>query len=242
MFNNHNNIIQGYKTLCEEISDYKESENVEKDIKYMKELEEIIVPLSINFSSFDEISEGVVHTQNYEIKEINDVFSGIDSINKTLNQYIKDKNTVIVCLSNRYKMINLEEGLNNKNVVIHKHSYNWVSLNGTLHQYKCDCGSVIDTAEHTAEADDNDCTTATKCTVCGHILVEANDFHTPDADGKCMDCDVTLEADTTKPVETTTPTTDKPEESGCKGSVSIAGLALVATLGTCAVFVEKKRK
>jgi hypothetical protein len=57
-----------------------------------------------------------------------------------------------------------------------------------------------------------------------------------------MDCDVTLEADTTKPVETTTPTTDKPEESGCKGSVSIAGLALVATLGTCAVFVEKKRK
>ncbi len=118
MFNNHNNIIQGYKTLCEEISDYKETENVEKDIKYMKELEEIKVPLSINFTSFDEINEGVVHTQNYEIKEINDVFSGIDSINKILNQYIKDKNTVIVCLSNRYKMINLEEGLNNKNVII----------------------------------------------------------------------------------------------------------------------------
>lgn len=118
MFNNYNNIIQGYKTLCEEITDYKENENVEKDIKYMKELKEIKVPLSINFSSFDEMNEGVVNTQNYDIKEINDVFSGIDSINKILNQYIKDKNTVIVCLSNRYKMINLEEALNNKNVVI----------------------------------------------------------------------------------------------------------------------------
>ena len=118
MFNNYNNVIQGYKTLCEEISDYKETEKVEKNIKYMKELEEIKVPLSINFSSFDEMNEGVVNTQNYEIKEINDVFNGIDSINKILNQYIKEKNTVIVCLSNRYKMINLEEGLNNKNVIM----------------------------------------------------------------------------------------------------------------------------
>ena len=32
------------------------------------------------------------------------------------------------------------------------------------------------------------------------------------------------------------------EKKGCGGTVSVAGLALVAALGTCAVFVEKKRK
>lgn len=118
MFDNYTKIIQGYKNLCDEICEYKDSENVNKNIKYMKEFDEIDVPIMINFSSFDEIHNNVDNTQKYDIKEINDRFSGFDSINKILNQYIKDKNTVILCLSNRYKIINLEEQLDNKNVVI----------------------------------------------------------------------------------------------------------------------------
>ena len=46
----------------------------------------------------------------------------------------------------------------------------------------------------------------------------------------------------TEPV-TEAPTTEAPaEKKGCKGSVSLAGVALVATLGTCTVFVAKKKE
>jgi hypothetical protein len=51
----------------------------------------------------------------------------------------------------------------------------------------------------------------------------------------------TTEAPTKAP-ETKAPETDKVEEPGCGGTVTVAGIALVAALGTCAVFVEKKRK
>ena len=54
-----------------------------------------------------------------------------------------------------------------------------------------------------------------------------------------------------KSIETSAPETTKPEETtqanntkkkGCKGTVSVTAIALIASLGTCAVFVEKKRK
>jgi hypothetical protein len=45
---------------------------------------------------------------------------------------------------------------------------------------------------------------------------------------------------TVEEVTTTAPATE--EKKGCKGTVGVAGIALVATLGSCALFVEKKRK
>ena len=55
---------------------------------------------------------------------------------------------------------------------------------------------------------------------------------------------------TTTAPTTTAPTTTKPatttaaaeEEKGCGGTITVAGIALVASLGTCAVYVEKKRR
>ena len=43
----------------------------------------------------------------------------------------------------------------------------------------------------------------------------------------------------TKPADTTA---KAEEEKGCGGTVTVAGIALVASLGTCAVYVEKKRR
>ena len=96
--------------------------------------------------------------------------------------------------------------------------------------------------EHTA-AENNDCTIATKCTVCGHTMSEAKDAHTPNADGsKCEDCGTSLLTDTTDKITDTTPNTDTTKEKGCGSMISVAGLALVASLGACAIFIEKKRK
>ena len=41
--------------------------------------------------------------------------------------------------------------------------------------------------------------------------------------------------------ETTEPTAEEPKK-GCGSSVSVAGIALVAALGTCTVFVSKKKE
>ena len=51
------------------------------------------------------------------------------------------------------------------------------------------------------------------------------------------------EAPTTEAPKTEAPTTEAPaeEESGCGSTIGVAGLALVAALGTCTVFVSKKR-
>ncbi len=48
--------------------------------------------------------------------------------------------------------------------------------------YKCDvCGANLCT-DHKPEADDGDCTTAVKCSICGTITTEAKGSHTPEAD------------------------------------------------------------
>ena len=48
--------------------------------------------------------------------------------------------------------------------------------------YLCDiCGANLCT-DHAPEADDGDCTTAIKCSVCGTVTTEAMEAHTPEAD------------------------------------------------------------
>ena len=63
----------------------------------------------------------------------------------------------------------------------------------------------------------------------------------------------TTEAPVTEAPATEVPTTEAPvteaptteptvEEGGCGASVALAGIALVATLGTCTAFVAKKKE
>ena len=52
----------------------------------------------------------------------------------------------------------------------------------------------------------------------------------------------TLPAETTPAPVETTPVETEPAAGGCGGTVTFAGLALVAALGTCAVFTSKKRR
>ena len=60
--------------------------------------------------------------------------------------------------------------------------------------------------------------------------------------------EVTTEAPATEEVTTEAPATEAPvtepapAKKGCKGSIGMMGLALVATLGTCAVVVTKKKE
>ena len=102
------------------------------------------------------------------------------------------------------------------------------------------------------------CTTAgltegKHCSVCNTVTVAQTEVaalghaYDDDNDATCNTCgdvrEVETDEVTTGEVTTEAPTTEAPaEEKGCGGSVGIAGLALVAALGTCTVFVAKKKE
>ena len=85
------------------------------------------------------------------------------------------------------------------------------------------------------------CTKKSTCSGCGVERGELAKHADLDKNGKCDKCDAKMAADA---ATTTTAAADSAteEKKGCGGTVSVAGLALVAALGSCALFVEKKRK
>ncbi len=143
---------------------------------------------------------------------------------------------------------------------------------------KCDeCGKEYgDFALHTPNTDDDDCTTPITCSACGEETTPAKAAHSDtDNNGKCDACDTEIkvtapedsnetdapetEKPTEKPTEKATEkSTEKPtdaeknseseestedssdKKSGCGSTISLSCVALVATLGTCAIFVRKK--
>ena len=130
----------------------------------------------------------------------------------------------------------------------------------------CECGvklatgtAIAATGEHVDAANDGD----HKCDACAYVLENAcadtnNDYKCDECGAACGEAPTTTAPTTTEATTiaptitaptTTSAATKKPstttaakEEKGCGGTVTVAGLALVASLGTCAVFVEKKRR
>ncbi len=70
---------------------------------------------------------------------------------------------------------------------------------------------------------------------------EGADTENEDTEPEATDAPVT-DAPKTEAPATEAPVTETPDESGCGAAVSLAGIALVATLGTCTVFVSKKKE
>ena len=84
------------------------------------------------------------------------------------------------------------------------------------------------------------CTKKATCSACGAERGELAKHVDKDKNDKCDKCDAKMTADKVTTTATENPATE--EKKGCGGTVSVAGLALVAALGSCALFVEKKRK
>ena len=109
--------------------------------------------------------------------------------------------------------------------------------------------TVVDATGHAFD-DDADAT----CNNCDYVReVESTDDTTDVADDTTEPEEVTTEPAATEPattepateeVTTKAPETTAPveEKKGCGSSVTVAGLALVAALGTCTVFVAKKKE
>ena len=115
VYNDKNSINNNYELLVEEINDYKVNNEIYFSNKFMFELQKEYKFDEIDFVSFDNNSYNNTKYQSFEL----DNFSGgMGGVSRRLNAYIKDGKTVIVCLSDRYKITKLEEELKSNKVVI----------------------------------------------------------------------------------------------------------------------------
>ena len=114
-FNDRDMINKSYELLVEEMNDYKETNNMDTNTKFMFDLE-VSYKNEINFVSFDNESKGNIN--RYKSFELENFIGDIKQISDRLDSYIKSKKTVIICLSDRYKVNKLESELLCDNVVI----------------------------------------------------------------------------------------------------------------------------
>lgn len=110
-------IQTSYKLLVDEINDYKQTNNLDKNTRFMFDLKDSYNVQEINFISFDNKSS-YSDVINYESYDLENFTGGINSIRIKLKSYIKQGKTVIVCLSDKYKVQKLEEELNSLDVII----------------------------------------------------------------------------------------------------------------------------
>ena len=114
-FNDREQVNKSYELLVEEMNNYKETNNMNLNTKFMFDLESNY-DNEINFVSFDNESKGNIN--KYQTFELENFIGSISQISDRLDRYVKDKKTVIICLSDRYKVNKLESELISDNVVI----------------------------------------------------------------------------------------------------------------------------
>ena len=108
--NDYNSIISSYSLLVDEMNEYTISNELPTDTKYMIDFD--ISKLNnvyylMNFDNNSNIDDKYVY-KSFEL----DNFVGTESdIKKRLDEYIKAKKTIIICLSSRYKVNKLIDTL-----------------------------------------------------------------------------------------------------------------------------------
>ena len=116
-FDDKKNIESSYKLLIDEMGDYKLNNAIDKSTKFMFNLKNNYNYPEVDFVSFDNKRNNKTEL-NYQSYELENFIGDMNSISKRLNSYIKDGKTVIVCLSDRYKVNRLENELTSNNLVI----------------------------------------------------------------------------------------------------------------------------
>ena len=116
-YNDRKSIERSFELLQEEINDYKLNNEIESKTRFMFDLYKNYKYDEIDFVSFDNKKNNRAELE-YQSFEIDNFIGGMESISKRLNSYIRDGKTVIVCVSDRYKVTKLEEEILSNNLVV----------------------------------------------------------------------------------------------------------------------------
>lgn len=117
IFNDYNAILSNLNLLLDEINEYSINNGLDIKTRYMNDFN-INYGHNITFlMNFDNKMDINTECYNYKVKELVNFIGTSEEINNRLNMYIKDKRTVIICLSTRYKVNKLISDLNNDNII-----------------------------------------------------------------------------------------------------------------------------
>ncbi len=111
IYNNYSQMVVSNGLIDEEVFNYNVSLELPGNTKYMHSFDELFKG---NYLYFDDVND--LDNIKYNSLSIINFSTKLDDINKRLNDYIKSKRTVIICLSNKYEANKLEEFLDNKNI------------------------------------------------------------------------------------------------------------------------------
>lgn len=112
--NDYNSIINSYELLNSEIEDYIVNNNLDKNTKFMNELDLTTRNNVYYLNNFDNTVANK-DTIKINVSELTNFVGNSTDINKRLNSYLKDKYTVIICVSSNYKADKLINDLDNNN-------------------------------------------------------------------------------------------------------------------------------
>ena len=110
-------IQKSFELLQDEINDYKINNEFNKNTKFMFDLLNNYKYEEIDFVSFDN-KTNATNNITYKTFELENFVGSMEMISKKLDSYIKEGKTVIVCLSDKYKVTRLESELKSLNLVI----------------------------------------------------------------------------------------------------------------------------
>jgi transcription-repair coupling factor (mfd) len=116
-FNDYSGLLSSYTLLADEMKEFSETNGMDVKTAYMNELTLQIKNEIIYFMNFDNVVDNLKKPKKYNSINLENFVGSIEEINKRLNSYLKLKNTVIICISTRYKADKLINDLDNKNII-----------------------------------------------------------------------------------------------------------------------------
>lgn len=115
VFQDFQQIETSYNLLQDEIFNYNVSINLDGSTPYMHELSSLEPKKTLYLMNFDNVIKGLKNIQTYTSYDVEPFTGGLTSINTRLNHYLKEKKTVVICFSNRYKANKLLDDIENEN-------------------------------------------------------------------------------------------------------------------------------
>ncbi|MCI8445269.1 MAG: transcription-repair coupling factor [Bacilli bacterium] len=116
-YQNNTELKIAYEKLLDDMFQYSVSINLPGDTNYMNNFYEIHPQQIKYFSNFDEIIDETLQKKIYNTKVLEHFIGSIEQINVRLNQYLKEKQLVILALSDRYQVNKVIDKLENKQLL-----------------------------------------------------------------------------------------------------------------------------
>ena len=117
IYNDYKELLNNYNILLEDIKSYKQSKSDCEDLIDIGKLSTRMCKTQFFLSEFhNKITDG--SHKDYQVKSLSNLSGKFEEINQTLNNYINNNKTVIICLSSIEKVRRLKDNLNNNLIVI----------------------------------------------------------------------------------------------------------------------------